>query len=416
MKSMYPRSGRVILHVDCNAFYASVETAHDPSLANKPLVIAGNPNERRGIIITCNYAARALGIYTTMPLWEAKKKCSDLIIKTPNFELYREMSAKVFQFLSTYTNMIEPTSIDEGYLDITDLYELGSPLAIAEEIQKGLYETLHIPVSVGIAPNKFLAKTASDMKKPMGITVLRKRDVQHVLWHKQVEEMHGIGEKTAGKLNRIDIHTIGDLANADVKILQNLLGITGMHLKERANGIDHRPVDPESIYEIKTVGNSTTLPKNMTEQRLLLDVLERLSQSVSQRMKKNRVVSQNVQITIKYSDFKSVTRSRKLLNPVIEPSEIYDVAAQLFKKHWNGDAVRLLGVTALNVMEKHAAVKQLDLFSFEEEAKHEPLLKTVDQLKQKFGDLAIQRGSELMIRKKQDAAEQLKMRYEKGPS
>lgn len=413
MKSMYPRSGRVILHVDCNAFYASVETAHDPSLADKPLVIAGNPNERRGIIITCNYAARALGIYTTMPLWEAKKKCSDLIIKTPNFELYREMSAKVFQFLSAYTTMIEPSSIDESYLDITDLYELGSPLEIAENIQKGLYETLQIPVSIGIAPNKFLAKTASDMKKPMGITVLRKRDVPHILWDKPVQEMHGIGEKTAEKLNGIGIGTIGDLAKANAKTLQNLLGINGTHLQERANGIDHRPVDPESIYEIKTVGNSTTLPKNMTEQRLLFDVLKRLSQSVSQRMKRNRVVTQNVQITIKYSDFKAVTRSRKLLNPISEPSEIYDAAAQLFKTHWNGDAVRLLGVTAVDIIEKHTAVKQLDLFSFEEEAKKEPLLKTVDKLKQKFGDLAIQRGSDLMVRKKQDAADQLKARYEK---
>ncbi|MFC3885863.1 DNA polymerase IV [Bacillus songklensis] len=396
MKSMYPRNGRVILHVDCNAFYASVETAYDPSLKDKPLVIAGNPNERRGIIITCNYVARALGIYTTMPLWEAKKKCPDLVIKPPNFELYRDASAKVFEFLSTYTNKIEPSSIDESYLDITDLYELGSPLEIAGQIQKGLLETLNIPVSIGIAPNKFLAKTASDMKKPMGITVLRKRDVAHILWDRQVKEMHGIGEKTAQKLNGMGIRTIGELAQADSTVLQNLIGITGVHLKERANGIDHRPVDPDSVYEIKTVGNSTTLPKNVTEQRALLDMLAKLSQSVSQRMKKKHVITQNVQITIKYSDFKSITRSRKLLNPVLEASEIYEAASQLFKKHWNGNPVRLLGVTALDVMEKNDAVKQLDLFSFEEEAKQEPLLEAVDKLKQKFGDFIIQKGSDLI--------------------
>src|SRR5574342_715287 len=189
MKDMYPKNGRVIFHVDMNSFYASVEMAYDPTLKGKPLAIAGNPEERRGIIVTCSYEARKFGVRTTMPLWEAKKLCPNLIIKKPNFERYRSASAAMFDLLRQYTELVEPVSIDEGYMDITDCSDLGSPPQIAESIQKRILEQLDLPCSIGIAPNKFLAKTASDMKKPMGITVLRKRDIPRILWPLEAGEM-----------------------------------------------------------------------------------------------------------------------------------------------------------------------------------------------------------------------------------
>ncbi|ALF10936.1 DNA polymerase IV [Parageobacillus thermoglucosidasius] len=400
METTRQKYGRVILHVDCNSFFASCEIARDPSLKEKAVVVAGDPKERKGVVLAANYIAKQrFGIYTTMPLWEAKKRCPHLVILKPDFHLYRDTSEKVFQFLKTFTPVLEPASIDEGYLDITDGYSSrSSPLDIAEQIQKGLLKTLHIPVSIGIAPNKFLAKMASDMKKPLGITVLRKRDVPKILWPLPVQQMHGVGDKTAKKLNGIGIFTIGELAKAETAILQNLLGITGVRLKERANGIDPRPVDPEAGEKWKSIGNSTTLSRNVTEERVLLEVLRDLAQSVSKRMKQKHVVSSTIQIMIRYSNFQTITRSKTWENPVQEAEEIFQRAVYLLKRHWNGNPVRLLGITAIDVFDKREAVKQLDLFHFEEDAKKEALQNTIEHLQQKFGDSIIQKGYEFFRR------------------
>src|SRR5574342_277107 len=242
MKDMYPKNGRVIFHVDMNSFYASVEMAFDPNLKGKPLAIAGNVEDRRGIIVTCSYEPRKFGVKTTMPLWEAKKLCPQLIVMKPNFERYRAASIGMFDILRQYTEMVEPVSIDEGYLDITESFEFGSPIDIAKSIQKRVLEQLDLPCSIGIAPNKFLAKMASDMKKPMGITVLRKRDIPKVLWPLPTFEMHGVGKKTAEKLQTIGIETVGELAVSNELQLKALLGINGIRIKERANGVDQRLV------------------------------------------------------------------------------------------------------------------------------------------------------------------------------
>lgn len=393
---MYPKNGRVILHVDMNCFYASVEMAYDPSLKGKPLAIAGNPEERRGIIVTCSYEARQKGIKTTMPLWEAKKLCPELIVKTPDFDKYRTASYGIFELLRTYTEMVEPVSIDEGYLDITECSHLGSPLDIAESIQQRILKTMDLPCSIGIAPNKFLAKTASDMKKPMGITVLRKRDVPHILWPRKTADMHGIGTKTAEKLQSIGIQTIGDLAKANEIQLNALLGINGLRLKERANGNHATPVDPNSIFDYKSVGNSTTLPQDESNQRELLNILQKLCQKVSIRLKQKQLLGTKIGITIRYKNRKNVTRSQTTLNPFQDKDEMFEMVKQLFQKNWNGNAVRLLGVTAYDVVEKEEATKQLDLFSFEADAKQEPLLKTVENLKERFGSNIIQHADKLI--------------------
>ncbi|WP_428909026.1 DNA polymerase IV [Niallia sp. Krafla_26] len=400
MKEMYPKNGKVILHVDMNSFYASVEMAFDPTLKGKPLAIAGNPEERRGIIITCSYEARKFGVKTTMPLWEAKKLCPQLIVMTPNFERYRAASFGMFNILRQYSELVEPVSIDEGYMDITESFELGTPLEIAENIQKQVLNELDLPCSIGVAPNRFLAKMASDMKKPLGITVLRKRDVKNVLWPLPVGEMHGVGKKTSEKLNGIGIMTIKDLAEANKMQLEGLLGINGVRLKERANGIDERPVDPNAAAEIKSIGNSTTLPKDVTNQQELLHVLEGLSEKVAARMNRKKVLAASAGITIRYKNRKTINRSKKLLNPTAQYQELLKEAKELFLKHWNGEPVRLLGVTGSDLVEKKRAVKQLDLFTYENEAKKEPLLKTVEGLRAKFGDKIIEKAQDKVTEKK----------------
>ncbi|MGE7119702.1 DNA polymerase IV [Peribacillus sp. NPDC046944] len=398
MKDMYPKNGKVILHVDMNSFYASVEMSYDESLKGKPLAIAGNVEERRGIIVTCSYEARKYGVKTTMPIWQAKKLCPQLIIKKPNFERYRKASLAIFEVLRQYTEIVEPVSIDEGYLDISGCAEWGSPLEIAKSIQERIYNTMDLPCSIGIAPNKFLAKTASDMKKPMGIMVLRKRDVPKVLWPLQVVEMHGIGGKTAEKLQTIGIQTIGDLAKANETQLKQLLGINGIRLKERANGMDSRVVDPEAIFDHKSIGNSTTLPKDTTNQRELVGVLEKLSEKVAVRLKNKRLLGQKIGVTIRYKDRRTITRSKMVSNPFFEKTDISDWATELFLKNWNGEAIRLLGVTAYDVIEKESSFKQLDIFSFEEDADKEPLYEVMEHLQNKYGENIIKKGLTLKER------------------
>jgi DNA polymerase IV len=392
MNSHYPKNGRVILHVDMNSFYASVEMAYDPSLKGKPLAIAGNPKERKGIIVTCSYEARSFGVKTTMPLWEAKKLCPNLIIKTPNFDRYRAASKGMFAILRQYSDLVEPVSIDEGYVDITDSYEIGTPLEIASSIQTQIKSQLDLPCSIGIAPNKFLAKTASDMKKPMGITVLRKRDIPAKLWPLPVIEMHGVGAKTAEKLNSLGIETCKELAYANDIQLKSVLGINGLRLKERANGSDRRVVDPDSIYDYKSVGNSTTLPKDTTNQNELLSTIDRLCTKVSERLKQKDVVGTTVQIMIRDKFRKTITRSRKVENPVMKREDLFHYSKELFIKHWNGDPVRLLGVTVQDLIEKNEATEQLDLFSYERTAKDEPLYNVLSKLQEKFGKGSISKG------------------------
>jgi DNA polymerase IV len=401
MKEFYPKNGRVILHVDMNSFYASVEMAYDSSLKGKPLAIAGNVEERRGIIITCSYEARKLGVKTTMPLWEARKLCPSLIVMKPNFERYRTSSLAMFDILRQYSDLVEPVSIDEGYMDITESYRFGSPMQIAEIIQKRLKEQLDLPCSIGIAPNKFLAKMASDMKKPMGITVLRKRDIPIVLWPLPTYEMHGVGKRTAEKLKTIGIETVGELAAASEIQLKALLGINGIRIKERANGFDLRPVDPESVEDFKSIGNSTTLPRDTTNQHELFQVLEQLAETVSIRMKRKKVVATSIGVTIRFKDRKTITRSKKFDHSFFHKDEIFSLAKQLFLKHWNGDSIRLLGITATDLTDYDHAVKQLDLFSYENEAKKEPLIQTVAMLKEKFGKSIIDNASEKEVKKNQ---------------
>lgn len=380
------KKGRVIFHIDMNCFYASVEMAYNPKLKGKPLAIAGNPEERKGIIVTSSYEARAKGVKTTMTIWQARKLCPELIVMKPNFDRYRQASKVIFKMLSDVTPYVQPVSIDEGYMDVTETGNLGNPLEIARNLQQKILDKLDIPCSIGIAPNKFLAKMASDMKKPLGITVLRKREISKTLWPLPVNEMYGVGEKTTEKLNSIHIKTIGDLASKDVYELKQLLGINGERLKNRANGIDTRPVDPDAIYDFKSIGSSQTLPEDTTDWNVITKLMNLLADNVERRMKRKEAAGKSLQIMIRYHDRKTITRSKKLQNYIDSKSDILLIAKELLQKHWNNDPIRLLGITVQDVEEKRNLGQQLDIFTFEEAVKKEKLDSTIHLLSKKYGE------------------------------
>lgn len=384
---------RVILHVDMNSFFASVEQAYDPSLKNLPLAVAGNPQHRRGIIVTCSYEARANGVYTTMTVGEARRLCPDLVIIPPNRERYVNASAAVFTILESYTNLVEPVSIDEAYLDITDIGGLTNAVGITKNIQQRILQELDLPCSIGIGPNKFLAKTASDMKKPMGITILRKRQIEKLLWPLPVIEMHGIGKSTEKKLAQLEIYTIGDLATAEELTLKLAIGVNGVRLQERANGIDFRRVDPEAAKERKSIGSSTTLAVDETELESCLTTFEWLARKVAARLHKERLAGTVIMIQIRSSDWRNYTRSQTMVNPIYKEEDIYRAAKQLFIEHWDREPVRLLGVTISNILPVQEIYEQLSIYNFEKHATENKIDGLLSTLNKKFGTDTIQRGT-----------------------
>jgi DNA polymerase-4 len=270
-------------------------------------------------------------------------------------------------------------------MDVTDSLSNGNPIKIAHQLQQKISSELDLPCSIGIAPNKFLAKMASDMKKPMGITVLRKREIQKILWPLPIEDMYGVGDKTAIKLRNIGVKTIGDLAKKDVYGLKQILGINGERLQNRANGIDPRPVDPDAVHEFKSIGSSQTLPHDTTDEREIQQLLQSLTDNVVRRLQRKQAVGKSVQLMIRFHDRKTITRSRKLTAYIETKEEILQVANELLHEHWNGEPVRLIGVTVQDINEKRYIGKQLDLFTYEKEKYREKLDSVIEDLSRKYG-------------------------------
>lgn len=386
----YPKQGRVILHTDMNAFYCSVHEALEPHLyRGKPIAVAGSVELRKGIVVTSSYTARSHGVKTGMQVREAFKVCPDLIIIQPDFEQYRLFSKAFMQIAYSYSPLIEAMSIDECYLDITGSKLFGSPLEIAQAMQARIRIELDLPCSIGIAPNKLLAKMASDMKKPNGISILRLRDFPRLLWDKPCAYLYGIGRQTGDKLIRLNIHTIGELAAADELFLIKHFGVVGAWLKLAANGIDHSPVN--ALHEAsKSIGHTTTLPQNLKEKNEIDRVFLNLADQVARRLRKQQLTAGTVQITIRDPEMRTITRSRTLAAPTENAADIHHEACRLFHLHWKaGKAVRLLGITLQNLQERTKSAMQLDLFDFEKQPKREQLNQAMDRIRDKYGESAL---------------------------
>lgn len=394
---------QVIFHIDLNAFYASAEISRNPSLEGKPIVISGK--SKRSIITTASYEARKYGIHSAMPLFQAKQLCKDLIILPADFELYHRLSNEFFTIIASYSEILEVASIDECYLDVTAIIQRKKihPVILAKDIQTKVYEELNLKCSIGISPNKFLAKMASDMKKPMGITVLTRNNLKEVMWPLDIKEMFGIGKKTQPKLRALGINTIGDLA--DYKNYDNLKKVFGKNallIYRKANGIDTNPVD-YGHNELKSVGNSTTLPADTNDEIYLKEVLSSLAKQVSTRALKRNLVSNSISITIKYTRFESVTRQTTVSKYINDYETILSTAKMLFDSNYSGRPVRLLGVSLNNTINKKNLKEQISIFEVEQHPniKNENLDKLIDKINEKFEQPLVTKASALSKKEKQ---------------
>ncbi|MBR3891723.1 MAG: DNA polymerase IV [Bacilli bacterium] len=354
--------GRVIVHIDLNAFFASVEEIKNPLLKNKPIAVGGKG--RRGVVSTANYVARKYGVHSAMPISQALKLCPQLIIVEGNHEDYYRYSNEFFKLIRSYLgDKIEVASIDECYVDFSDYKaKCNDPILHLKTMQKEVSEKLGLGCSVGVSYNKFLAKMASDLKKPMGFTVIRNKDVSSLIWPLPIADMYGVGKKTAPRLIELGIKTIGDLANYDDRYtLKAVLGKNYIFYKENANGIDNSEVIYQKV-DAKSIGNSTTYEKDLEDESEIRMALKALSKSVSESVISQNMLGFTVSITIRYTDFYTITRSVTLKEPICNDEEIYMKAVSLFEKNYDNRPVRLLGVTLSSLKEKKEVLQQMSIF------------------------------------------------------
>ena len=384
---------RIIFHIDLNAFFASCETILRPELQNLPLAITGEKSSKRGIVVTANYVARQYGVHSAMPLMQAKKKCPHLVVASANFDLYRKISQQFIQLLHEYSDQVEKASIDEAYVDVTHLYQEIHPLHLAQQIQHRIFNELKIGCSIGVAPNKFLAKMASDMKKPNGITVLRKRDLPHILWPMPIEEMFGVGKASSPKLKQLGINTIGDLVHyKDVDKIEQLFGHHALKWIENAKGNDQNPINPNKYEVPSSIGHSTTFSKDYCFDEEIKAEAKRMCIKTSNRLKKYGLYAKTISIQLKDTSFKQITRSQTVQVPIQSVNELYPIIEELFDEHWEGQALRLIGVNTTNLVNTNKVTQQLNLFNYQSFASEEKLNQTIQQIKTKHGTHLIQKG------------------------
>lgn len=389
---------RVIFLVDMNAFFISCEQTRHPEIIGKPAAVAGDPENRTGIILTANYEARKYGIKTTMVLREAFKLCPDLIIIPPDHRFYEQKSKEVMDIFSTYTPVIEQNSIDEAWLDMTGCGRIfGEPLDIAKNIMNRINKELNLWCSIGISETKFLAKMASEMKKPHGITELWKKDIKEKMWPLPVSYMYGVGKQTALKLQSMGIFTIKDLAEYDSKYLVTKLGKIGAELSFLANGNDASPVSPNSERDMKSIGRSVTLSHDTTDIEYAKSILLELSDDVGMTARKHGKKGRTVQINIKYSDFRSITRQMTVPATYLV-KEIYSAGIKLLEKNWSNEPIRLLGIS-LSGFNNNCEAEQISLFQMpdiEEKVnnnKRDSIEDAIFNIRKKYGATIIRSGA-----------------------
>ena len=371
-----------------NAFFASVEQQANPELRGKPIAVIGAA--KRTIVTTCSYEARAFGVRTGMNSWEAKKVCPGLIFVIGNNRKYTYTSTRIFEIMREFTPLVEVFSIDEAFLDVTGSLSLfGSPERIAGLIKGRIREQFGLTCSVGIAPNKLLAKLASDMQKPDGLTVIARGEIARVLERLPIKDLCGIGAKTQAKLAKFGIGSCGELGRFPVDILRRTFGVIGDRLHDMALGCDDSPVVPDlEAEQVKTVGHSTTLERDISEREEILRFLLQLSEMVGRRARRYQVAGRTVTLTVRYQDFTTFSRQQSRGSYTNDSEEIYRASVNILDGIDILQPIRLLGVRISN-LKSHT--EQLPLFP--EERKRAQLASAMDELNNRFGDCAVTFGT-----------------------
>jgi DNA polymerase-4 len=382
---------RHILHIDMDAFYASIEQLDNPALKGKPVIVGGTPKER-GVVSAASYEARKFGVHSAMPMVQAVRLCPQGVFVPGRMERYVEISRKIQSIFLNYTPDVEPLSLDEAFLDVTGCISLfGSAESIGRKIKAEIKDQLGLTASVGIAPNKFLAKLASDLKKPDGFVVLTEQNKQQILDPLPVSKIWGIGKVTAEALKQAGISTIHQLRTTPESILKSIFGNQVFDIVELAQGIDDRRVEP--VSQSKSISSEHTFETDVLDKDVLLGVLLGQVEEVSQRLRAEGLEARTITLKIRYGDFKTITRSHTLDQPTNTTFLLWQEAERLFNQWHRKSAapLRLLGFGASGLSPKGTG-QQL-LFSDPEEEKQKKIDSAFDTIRKKYGDDSLKRGN-----------------------
>lgn len=387
---------RKILHLDLDAFYCAVEELRDPSLIGIPFAVGGRPDQR-GVVASCSYSARQFGVRSAMPMSRAMRLCPGLRIIPGNYAAYGKASKQVMEYLKTLTPLVEQISIDEAFLDVTNLPENGREIAV--RLQKAIQDNVGLPCSLGVATNKLLAKTANDVGKassqndgpPNAITVVTPGEEAAFLAPLPVEALWGIGPKTAERLEKLGILTIGELAERPPAELTQTFGKIGYDLSQRAQGIDNRPIITH--HEPKSFSQETTFAQDVRSEETLRSTIRSLSKGVGRRLRASGKTSGTVKLKIRWPDFTTITRQMTLTAPTDQDSKIFEAASSLFEQVWQeGNAVRLIGVGVSSLTQPSRQLSLWDARPKENTEKERNLVNVIEDLRARYGAQVLQRG------------------------
>lgn len=389
---------RSIFHIDANSAYLSwtavdlLEKGYPTDIREIPAVIAGDPENRHGIILARSIPAKAYGIRTAESLMEARRKCPNIRVFPPDYDLYMKCSDAMYELLYQYSPQIQRYSVDECFMDYTrSVKKFGPPLQVAYEIKERMKKELGFTVNIGISCNKLLAKMGSELKKPDMVHTLYPEEIEEKMWPLPVRELFMVGRATAEKLKKINVNTIGDLARSDPHHIKSLLKSHGLLVWNYANGIDDSEVIPNDQILQKGIGNSTTTKYDISDREEACKVLLALTEKVAMRLRKACCKASLISVSLKTDRFIRYSHQLQLQNPIDATSEIYDHVCRLFDECWKGEPLRLLGVSVSNLSREEECV-QLSLFDDETSEKNQKLDEAVDKIRERFGEDAITRG------------------------
>ena len=386
---------RVILHCDLNNFFASVSLLFNQTLVGSPVAVCGSVEHRHGIVLAKNEIAKSYGVKTAEAIWEAKRKCPDLITLPPIYDKYSEYSEKAKEIYSRYTDMIEPFGIDECWLDVTGSVMLfGSGEEIAHKIRRDIKRELGITASVGVSFNKVFAKLGSDMKKPDAVTVISSDNFKDKVWPLPVQDMLFVGKSTVEKLNNAGVFTIGDVTLCDDAMLKRLFGKNGLALKRNAMGLDTSPVCDQSVNEKpKSIGRSVTEGEDFTNDEQVWQTFIVLSEDIAKRLRRHGMYAGGIQVHTRTTDLSIKEFSHALQTPTDISIKIAEAGMKLFKENYYWELpLRSVGLRAINLKDDCVAVQQ-DLFSdVESERRQEKIEDSIHSIRQRYGDDVIKRG------------------------